>query len=169
MWLSHWIRAPDSEHFPQSHILQIEIANISSFHFFCLACVELSGAEQTFSISLRCCLTDTHLMVSNVVRLFRNISASGWFLLLSMHNDSFNAFHTPFHIYHRFFFHLFFDKCRKGLYISDVPIHDATRDLVLLSEQFEAGYKLTRNLEVLTDKLQQTYRELESEKQKTDR
>lgn len=58
---------------------------------------------------------------------------------------------------------------RKGLYISDVPIHDATRDLVLLSEQFEAGYKLTRNLEVLTDKLQQTYRELESEKQKTDR
>lgn len=58
---------------------------------------------------------------------------------------------------------------RKGLYISDVPIHDATRDLVLLSEKFEAEYKLTRNLEILTDKLQQTYRELESEKQKTDR
>lgn len=58
---------------------------------------------------------------------------------------------------------------RKGLYISDVPIHDATRDLVLLSEKFEAEYKLTRNLELLTDKLQQTYRELESEKQKTDR
>jgi guanylate cyclase soluble subunit beta len=47
-------------------------------------------------------------------------------------------------------------------------LHDATRDLVLLSEQFEAEYKLTRNLEILTDKLQQTYRELESEKQKTD-
>lgn len=60
-------------------------------------------------------------------------------------------------------------NCRKGLYISDVPIHDATRDLVLLSEKFEAEYKLTRNLEILTDKLQQTYRELESEKQKTDR
>lgn len=59
--------------------------------------------------------------------------------------------------------------CRRGLYISDIPLHDATRDLVLLSEQFEAEYKLTRNLEVLTDKLQQTYRELESEKQKTDR
>jgi hypothetical protein len=40
---------------------------------------------------------------------------------------------------------------------------------VLLSEQFEADYKLTRNLELLTDKLQQTYRELEGEKQKTDR
>lgn len=38
-----------------------------------------------------------------------------------------------------------------------------------MSEQFEADYKLTRNLEFLTDKLQQTYRELESEKQKTDR
>ncbi|XP_055923667.1 guanylate cyclase soluble subunit beta-1 [Eupeodes corollae] len=60
-------------------------------------------------------------------------------------------------------------SCRKGLYISDVPLHDATRDLVLLSEKFEAEYKLTRNLEMLTDKLQQTYRELESEKQKTDR
>lgn len=58
---------------------------------------------------------------------------------------------------------------RKGLYISDIPIHDATRDLVLLSEKFEAGYKLTRNLEILTDKLQQTYRELDSEKKKTDR
>jgi guanylate cyclase soluble subunit beta len=39
---------------------------------------------------------------------------------------------------------------------------------VLLSEQFEAEYKLTRNLEILTDKLQQTYRELESEKKMTD-
>lgn len=56
-----------------------------------------------------------------------------------------------------------------GLFISDIPLHDATRDLVLMSEQFEADYKLTRNLEFLTDKLQQTYRELEGEKQKTDR
>ncbi|KAJ8895148.1 hypothetical protein PR048_000473 [Dryococelus australis] len=59
--------------------------------------------------------------------------------------------------------------CRRGLYISDIPLHDATRDLVLMSEQFEADYKLTRNLELLTDKLQQTYRELDGEKQKTDR
>nr|BAK23251.1 soluble guanylyl cyclase beta-1 subunit [Gryllus bimaculatus] len=61
------------------------------------------------------------------------------------------------------------DLTRRGLFISDIPLHDATRDLVLMSEQFEADYKLTRNLEVLTDRLQQTYRELESEKQKTDR
>ncbi|XP_052130903.1 guanylate cyclase soluble subunit beta-1 [Frankliniella occidentalis] len=60
------------------------------------------------------------------------------------------------------------DLTRRGLFISDIPLHDATRDLVLMSEQFEADYKLTRNLEILTDKLQQTYRELEGEKQKTD-
>ncbi|CAG0920576.1 unnamed protein product [Notodromas monacha] len=57
---------------------------------------------------------------------------------------------------------------RRGLYLSDIPIHDATRDLVLLSEQFEAEYKLTRDLEVMNDKLQSTYRELENEKKKTD-
>lgn len=61
------------------------------------------------------------------------------------------------------------DLNRRGLYLSDIPIHDATRDLVLLSEQFEAEYKLTKNLEILTDKLQQSYRELEKEKKKTDR
>lgn len=62
-----------------------------------------------------------------------------------------------------------FSPYRRGLYLSDIPLHDATRDLVLMSEQFEADYKLTRNLELLTDKLQQTYRELDGEKQKTDR
>ncbi|XP_022663636.1 guanylate cyclase soluble subunit beta-1-like isoform X2 [Varroa destructor] len=57
----------------------------------------------------------------------------------------------------------------KGLYLSDIPLHDATRDLVLLSEQFEAEYKLTKSLEVLTEKLQRTYSDLETEKKKTDR
>ena len=61
------------------------------------------------------------------------------------------------------------DLNRKGMYLSDIPLHDATRDLVLLSEQFEAEYKLTRKLEIMTDQLQQTYRELEDEKKKTDR
>ncbi|KAJ8944007.1 hypothetical protein NQ318_021722 [Aromia moschata] len=60
------------------------------------------------------------------------------------------------------------DLTRRGLFISDIPLHDATRDLVLMSEKFEADYKLTRNLEILTDKLQQTYRELDTEKKKTD-
>lgn len=60
------------------------------------------------------------------------------------------------------------DLNRCGFYLSDIPPHDATRDLVMLSEQFEAEYQLTKNLEILTDKLQQTYRELETEKKKTD-
>lgn len=60
------------------------------------------------------------------------------------------------------------DLNQRGLYLSDIPLHDATRDLVLLSEQFEAEYNLTKNLEILTDKLRLTYRELEEEKKKTD-
>ncbi|XP_067663587.1 guanylate cyclase soluble subunit beta-1-like [Haliotis asinina] len=60
------------------------------------------------------------------------------------------------------------DLNRRGLYLSDIPLHDATRDLVLLSEHFEAEYKLTQKLEVLTEQLQQTYRDLEDEKKKTD-
>ena len=60
------------------------------------------------------------------------------------------------------------DLTRRGLYLSDIPLHDATRDLVLLSEQFEAEFSLTRDLEILTDQLQQTKVELEREKQKTD-
>ncbi|KAG7154264.1 Guanylate cyclase soluble subunit beta-1-like [Homarus americanus] len=54
------------------------------------------------------------------------------------------------------------DLYRRGLFLSDIPLHDATRDLVLLSEKFEAEYNLTTNLEILTDKLQHTHRELES-------
>ena len=61
------------------------------------------------------------------------------------------------------------DLSKHGLYLSDIPLHDATRDLRLLSEQFRAQYKLTTRLEVLTDQLQQTYRELEDEKKRTDR
>ncbi|CAD5114761.1 DgyrCDS3804 [Dimorphilus gyrociliatus] len=57
----------------------------------------------------------------------------------------------------------------RGLYLSDIPIHDATRDLILLSEQFRAEYELTQKLEVLNDKMQQTYKELEIEKQLTDK
>ena len=56
-----------------------------------------------------------------------------------------------------------------GLYLSDIPAHDSTRDLLFLSEQFRAEYELTQKLEVMTDKLQQTYRELEIENQLTDK
>lgn len=56
-----------------------------------------------------------------------------------------------------------------GLYLSDIPIHDATRDLILLSEQHNAESRLSQRLEILTDKLQQTSRELQKEQQLTDR
>ncbi|NWI55371.1 GCYB1 cyclase, partial [Calyptomena viridis] len=55
-----------------------------------------------------------------------------------------------------------------SLYLSDIPLHDATRDLVLLGEQFREEYKLTQELEILTDRLQHTLRALEDEKKKTD-
>lgn len=61
------------------------------------------------------------------------------------------------------------DLVERGLYLSDIPLHDSTRDLVLLSEQFRAEYELTQKLEIMNDKLQQTYRELEIEKQLTDK
>ncbi|KAK2188586.1 hypothetical protein NP493_128g05046 [Ridgeia piscesae] len=52
------------------------------------------------------------------------------------------------------------DLSRSGLSLADVPIHDSTRDLFLLSEQFRAEYELTQRL--------QTYRELEAEKEVND-
>ena len=55
------------------------------------------------------------------------------------------------------------------MYLSDIPIHDATRDLILLSEQHNAESRLSQRLEILTDKLQQTSRELQQEQQLTDR
>ena len=61
------------------------------------------------------------------------------------------------------------DLSRRGLYLSDIPLHDSTRELVLLSEKFEEEYRLAQKLEFLTDKLKKTHRELEDEKKKTDR
>ncbi|WAQ99037.1 GCYB1-like protein [Mya arenaria] len=61
------------------------------------------------------------------------------------------------------------DLSRRGLFLSDIPLHDSTRDLVLLSEKFDEEYRLTQKLEFLTDKLQTMHRQLEIEKQKTDK
>lgn len=61
------------------------------------------------------------------------------------------------------------DLTRRGLYLSDIPLHDATRDLVLLGEQFEEEYKLAQNLEIMTDILQHTLRAREKEKKMTDK
>lgn len=56
----------------------------------------------------------------------------------------------------------------NGLYLSDIPLHDATRNLILLSEQYQEDHLLTRELEILTDKLRQTHKDLAEEKELTD-
>lgn len=61
------------------------------------------------------------------------------------------------------------DLNNTGLFLSDIPLHDATRDLVLLSEQFEAEYKVQKKLTMLTEQLNVMKSELEEEKKKTDR
>lgn len=61
------------------------------------------------------------------------------------------------------------DLNNTGLFLSDIPLHDATRDLVLLSEQFEAEYKVQKKLTMLTEQLNVMKTELEEEKKKTDR
>ena len=61
------------------------------------------------------------------------------------------------------------DELRENnLYLSDIPAHDATRNLILLSEQFQENHILTKDLEILTDKLRQTHRDLEEKKDLTD-
>lgn len=61
------------------------------------------------------------------------------------------------------------DLHNTGLFLSDIPLHDATRDLVLLSEQFEAEYKVQKKLTMLTEQLNVMKNDLEEEKKKTDR
>lgn len=60
------------------------------------------------------------------------------------------------------------DLRENNLYLSDIPVHDVTRNLILLSEQFQEDHILTKDLEILTDKLRQTHRDLAEEKELTD-
>ncbi|KAL9973486.1 hypothetical protein ACROYT_G019954 [Oculina patagonica] len=60
------------------------------------------------------------------------------------------------------------DLRENNLYLSDIPVHDVTRNLILLSEQFQEDHILTKELEILTDKLRQTHRDLAEEKELTD-
>ena len=46
------------------------------------------------------------------------------------------------------------DMRNKGLCLSDIPIHDATRDLVLLSENFQREMEMTHQLGIVNDHLQ---------------
>ena len=57
----------------------------------------------------------------------------------------------------------------RGLCISDIPMHDANRDLMIMNEKWEEEWNLTQSLEILTDKLQKALADLENEKKKTDK
>ncbi|XP_066286546.1 guanylate cyclase soluble subunit alpha-1-like [Branchiostoma lanceolatum] len=54
----------------------------------------------------------------------------------------------------------------RGIYISDVPIHDATRDLVLVGEQAKAQDGLKKRMDKLRAQLEEAHIALEEEKQK---
>lgn len=56
----------------------------------------------------------------------------------------------------------------RGLFLSDIPIHDATRDLVLVSEQAHAQDGIKRRMEQLQTELEKASMELEEEKKKTE-
>uniref|UniRef100_A0A8C4PXI1 guanylate cyclase n=1 Tax=Eptatretus burgeri TaxID=7764 RepID=A0A8C4PXI1_EPTBU len=55
----------------------------------------------------------------------------------------------------------------RGLFLSDIPVHDATRDLILVGEQTRAQDGLLKRLDKLKDALEQTRQALEEEKKKT--
>lgn len=56
----------------------------------------------------------------------------------------------------------------SGLFLSDIPLHDATRSLFLVSEQAVAQDSLKKKMEQLKTELQKASRELQREKYKTE-
>ncbi|XP_056417592.1 guanylate cyclase soluble subunit alpha-2 isoform X1 [Hyla sarda] len=55
----------------------------------------------------------------------------------------------------------------RGLHLSDIPIHDATRDVILVGEQAKAQDGLKKRMDKLKDTLEKTHQALEEEKKKT--
>lgn len=56
----------------------------------------------------------------------------------------------------------------RGLFLSDIPLYDATRGLILVSEQAMAQDGLKKKMEQLKTELQVASQELEQEKRKTE-
>ena len=56
----------------------------------------------------------------------------------------------------------------RGLFLSDIPLHDATRGLFLVSEQAVAQNGLKKKMEQLNGELQKASQELAKEKHKTE-
>lgn len=55
---------------------------------------------------------------------------------------------------------------RRGLYISDVPVHDATRDILLVEEQSRAQDGLKRRMDKIRGSIQEANLAVEEERQK---
>ncbi|XP_073439124.1 guanylate cyclase soluble subunit alpha-2 isoform X2 [Dendrobates tinctorius] len=55
----------------------------------------------------------------------------------------------------------------QGLHLSDIPIHDATRDVILVGEQAKAQDGLKKRMDKLKATLEKTHQALEEEKKKT--
>ncbi|XP_040113843.1 guanylate cyclase soluble subunit alpha-2 [Oryx dammah] len=55
----------------------------------------------------------------------------------------------------------------RGLHLSDIPIHDATRDVILVGEQAKAQDGLKKRMDKLKATLERTHQALEEEKKKT--
>ncbi|XP_053564541.1 guanylate cyclase soluble subunit alpha-2 [Bombina bombina] len=55
----------------------------------------------------------------------------------------------------------------RGLHLSDIPIHDATRDVILVGEQAKAQDGLKKRMDKLKATLEHTHQALEEEKKKT--
>ena len=54
----------------------------------------------------------------------------------------------------------------KGLYLTDLPIHDVTRDLILLSQHFRAEVNVALQLERTKLELEQEKKKVQEEKQR---
>ncbi|CAN8006598.1 unnamed protein product, partial [Ixodes hexagonus] len=58
------------------------------------------------------------------------------------------------------------DMLRRGLYISDLPVHDATRDILLVEEQARAQDGLKRRMDKIRSSIQEANLAVEEERQK---
>eukprot|EP00800_Vazella_pourtalesii_P013009 TRINITY_DN3050_c0_g2_i1.p1 TRINITY_DN3050_c0_g2~~TRINITY_DN3050_c0_g2_i1.p1 ORF type:complete len:803 (-),score=139.97 TRINITY_DN3050_c0_g2_i1:24-2432(-) len=56
----------------------------------------------------------------------------------------------------------------RGLYLSDFPIHDATRDLLMMMECCRAEMAMAIKMELLTENLKETKKKLEEEKMRSE-
>ncbi|KAL0973437.1 hypothetical protein UPYG_G00203620 [Umbra pygmaea] len=55
----------------------------------------------------------------------------------------------------------------RGLYLSDIPIHDATRDVILVGQQAKAQDGLKNRMDKIKATLEKTHQALEEEKRRT--